>query len=392
MSSSFVCERPRRLWTKSITVGTPARETSAASCSGPLGSRCDSPATSRIASSAKPISVSSKRIGWISQIRSYSTSIRSSCAKRSHALAHLLPHRRELAGVEVAHVEQLLGGLDDRGDDPRLADDAAARAARRRRRPAAAISRISSASFAAPASASRRWSIGVEPACAAWPRQVIRWRSTPNVPSTAPSGRSDRLEHRPLLDVQLEVGGRVLELRARVERPVEVDAVLAQRVRQRDAVAVGQRAQLVLVGHRAGRGGRAEEGAAEARALLVGPVDEPHGHGRRALLRDPPQHLDGRRRRSGSRRASRRSAPSRCGRRAARARSESPRSVHHWLPASSTSYSSGRPSSFAPSHSFACTQVAVHATRCAPFSSPVSSRSSRSSSTVRLRVERHGPS
>ena len=28
------------------------------------------------------------------------------------------------------------------------------------------------------------------------------------------------------------------------------------------------------------------------------------------------------------------------------ARSESPRSVHHWLPAASTSYSSGRPSSF----------------------------------------------
>ena len=37
----------------------------------------------------------------------------------------------------------------------------------------AAIGRISSASFAAAASASRRLSIGVEPACAAWPRQVI---------------------------------------------------------------------------------------------------------------------------------------------------------------------------------------------------------------------------
>jgi hypothetical protein len=40
-----------------------------------------------------------------------------------------------------------------------------------------------------------------------------------------------------------------------------------------------------------------------------------------------------------------------------------PRSVHHWLPAGSTSYSSGRASSFEPSHSFACTQVAVQATR-----------------------------
>ena len=45
-------------------------------------------------------------------------------------------------------------------------------------------------SFAAPASASRRLSIGVEPACAAWPRQVTRWGSTPKVPSTTPSGRS----------------------------------------------------------------------------------------------------------------------------------------------------------------------------------------------------------
>ena len=43
VSSSFVCERPRRLCTNSITVGTPARETSAASCSGPLGSLCERP-------------------------------------------------------------------------------------------------------------------------------------------------------------------------------------------------------------------------------------------------------------------------------------------------------------------------------------------------------------
>ena len=66
------------------------------------------------------------------------------------------------------------------------------------------------------------------------------------------------------------------------------------------------------------------------------------------------------------------------------ARSESPRSVHHWLPAASTSYSSGRPSSFEPSQSFAFSQVGVHATRWAPSSSPVSSLSSRSSATVRL--------
>ena len=68
--------------------------------------------------------------------------------------------------------------------------------------------------------------------------------------------------------------------------------MLAQRVRQRDAVASLSCAQLVLVAHRAGGRRRAEERAPEARALLVGPVDEPHRHRRRALGGDPPQHLD----------------------------------------------------------------------------------------------------
>ena len=154
----------------------------------------------------------------------------------------------------------------------------------------AAMSRIPSASFAAPASASRRSSIGVEPACAAWPVHVTRQRSTPNVPRTTPSGRPS-LEHRALLDVQLQVRGRVLELRSCVERPVEVDAVGAERVGQRDAVPVGQQPQLVLVAHRAAGRRRAEQRAAEARPFLVGPVDEPDGDRRRALLGDPPQHL-----------------------------------------------------------------------------------------------------
>src|SRR5207302_2979567 len=48
VSSSFVCESPRRDCTNSITVGTPARATSAASWSGPLGSRWAVPPTSRI--------------------------------------------------------------------------------------------------------------------------------------------------------------------------------------------------------------------------------------------------------------------------------------------------------------------------------------------------------
>ena len=65
------------------------------------------------------------------------------------------------------------------------------------------------------------------------------------------------------------------------------------------------------------------------------------------------------------------------------ARSDRPGSVHHWLPASSISFSTLEPSSFPRSHARASSQVSVQAVRCAPFSSPVSSRSSRSSSTVR---------
>ena len=102
----------------------------------------------------------------------------------------------------------------------------------------------------------------------------------------------ERLEHGPLLDVELEVRGCAGKLAVRVERRVEVDTVVAERVRQRDPIRVLARPQLILVGHRAGRRGRAEERAAEPGAFLVGPVDESHGDRRRSLGRDSAQHLD----------------------------------------------------------------------------------------------------
>ena len=99
-----------------------------------------------------------------------------------------------------------------------------------------------------------------------------------------------RLEHGALLDVQLEVGGRALERRARVERRVEVDAVLAQRVGQRRPVAVGQAADGVGL-QRAGGRARAQQAAPEARALLVGPADELERQ-RPRLGRLRAQHLE----------------------------------------------------------------------------------------------------
>ena len=86
------------------------------------------------------------------------------------------------------------------------------------------------------------------------------------------------LEHRALLDVQLEVGHRPGEPLAGLAGAVEVDAVGGERVGQRDAVAVGEAAHGVRV-ERARARARAEQAAAEARALLVGPVDELDGDG-----------------------------------------------------------------------------------------------------------------
>ena len=327
------------------------------------------------------------------QIRSQSTSIRSSSREALARLLRLREHRRELRRVEVALVEQLLGGLDDRRHDPRPADDAARRAdgavARRARR----SSRISSASFAAPASASRRLSIGVEPACAAWPR--------PGDPPALDAERAEhgaerevqRLEHRPLLDVELEVGGRALELRARLERAVEVDAVRARArraARRRRGRSAARSSSWSAIEPR--RGGRAEERAAEARALLVGPVDEPDGDGRRrpprrsgAAPRPPATHVEAA------------VEPA-----AVRDRVDVPADQHGALRRRRGASTSRCPACVAldlerqaveqlsASHARAASQVSVQATRCAPSSSPVSARSSRESRDGAGRIERHG--
>ncbi len=65
------------------------------------------------------------------------------------------------------------------------------------------------------------------------------------------------------------------------------------------------------------------------------------------------------------------------------ARSDAPASVNHWFPASSTSSTAPVPATFSRNQPRAVSQVSVQATRWAPFSSPVSSRSSFSSATVR---------
>ena len=293
----------------------PARATSAASCSGPLGRRCDVPATSVIASSASPISASSNRIGSIDQIRSQATSI---VLFRGEALGRLLrlrEHRRELAGVEVALVEELLGGLDDRGDDPRPADDAAARADR-------AVAGLG----CDPADVERELrGAGERVAPLVHRRRAgVRGLARPGDPVALDAEGAEhdaerevhRLEHRPLLDVQLEVGGRVLELppaprsrgrgrrRARRARP---GAAIPSRSVSCRSSSWSRIEPAAALEPKSERPNRAPSSSAQLTSRTVS--------GGLAVLGDPPQHLDTGHARSGSRRASRRSAPSRCGRR-----------------------------------------------------------------------------
>ena len=88
-------------------------------------------------------------------------------------------------------------------------------------------------------------------------------------------GLVHRFEHRPLFDVQLQIGARVnrFQLGVRFAHPLDVHAVLRQRVDQARAVAIDQLAHLVDL-QAAGGGRRAEQAAAEAGAFLVGPVHQ----------------------------------------------------------------------------------------------------------------------
>ena len=91
------------------------------------------------------------------------------------------------ARVEVALVEELLGCLHHRRDDPRPADDAPA-TCRRRPRPCAGDLADLERELRRAGERVPALSIGVDPAWAAWPRHVIRWRSTPKVPARRRAG------------------------------------------------------------------------------------------------------------------------------------------------------------------------------------------------------------
>ena len=100
-------------------------------------------------------------------------------------------------------------------------------------------------------------------------------------------------EDRSLLNMQLQVGRGVGPLHARIPDPLHVDMALAQSIFQADAVAVCS-AAIGLYGVGPGKCGGTEEAAAEARALLVGPIHQANGDRRFAVvvLCQAAQHLE----------------------------------------------------------------------------------------------------
>ena len=137
--------------------------------------------------------------------------------------------------------------------------------------------------------------MGVDPECASWPKNVMACRSTPFVPSTTPSGRLHALQHRSLLDVQLQVGRGVLLLARRFGKTVDRKAAARNGVFQADAVFVRAPAIGIDAGS-SGEGRRSQQAAAKARAFFVGPIHQANGHRRPAviLLRESPQHFQAR--------------------------------------------------------------------------------------------------
>jgi hypothetical protein len=103
-------------------------------------------------------------------------------------------------------------------------------------------------------------------------------------------GLAAALQHRSLLDVQLQIRAGAAQLGVRLVRAIQLHPVARDHVLEPLAVAVAQVAHLVDV-ERPGAGRGAEQAAAEAGALLVGPVDQAQAHGRAAGLRLRAQRL-----------------------------------------------------------------------------------------------------
>ena len=158
------------------------------------------------------------------QMRCHSTSRSSSRAYCSGRALCLVEHAGQLGRVEMTLVEEALRRLDDRRDDAGLRDDASHRA-----------------DGTLPRALCDLADLELEPRSTCECVAALVHRCRAGVGSLAAEGdlvafdaegaeddsewELHRLEHGPLLDVELEVGGRAGELAVRVERRVEIDTV-----------------------------------------------------------------------------------------------------------------------------------------------------------------------
>ena len=316
------------------------------------------------------------------QIRSQATSIRSSCANVRESSCAYGEHRGELAGVEVALVEQLLRGLDDRGHDPRSADDAA-------RGAHGAVARLAR-DVADRERELRRPRERVAPLVHRG-RAGMRGLAGPgDAPALDAEGPEDRAERR----------GPATRARdparcgARGRRPRPRAGTCASSARSRSTpyapIASGSETPSRSTSARSSSWSAIEPPAADepnSERPNRAPSSSAQSTSRTVTGGVPSSAI--RRRTSAAPRTLRQPSsqppfgtesmwpPSRT------ARSESPRSVYQSLPAASRSTSSGRSERLSASHARPFAQVSVHATRCAPSSFPVSERSSSRRETTR---------
>ena len=107
-----------------------------------------------------------------------------------------------------------------------------------------------------------------------------------------PQRKAQAFEHRPLFDVEFEIGGDVGSLAGGFGKTVDRDAAAGERVFESNTVFVGA-AAVRFDGVRAGEGGGAQQAAAEARAFFVGPIDQLDGERRAALLSEGSEDFEG---------------------------------------------------------------------------------------------------
>ena len=234
------------------------------------------------ASLAKPISRSSNGIGGIDHRCFISTVQPNSSAALLGTPRRPLQHRGELVGVEVALVEQHLGAARDRRHHARVAGRAAGGAV--------------PPSWREPDLADQRARRAPRPGTS--PPHVHRRRARVGRAAAEHGGAAldaDRAEHDRgrARRAPRAPGPARCAARGRRARPsgwapdvgtfVEVDVVAGDDVLEPLALAVLEVAHLVDV-ERAGAGRGAEQAAAEARALLVGPVDEAQPDRRRVAV------------------------------------------------------------------------------------------------------------